>query len=132
MNNREYLNTLSDEEFVEWCMKYFFSQTHLEIYSTESLTEKVKEMALKMLQAEHTTSADEDFTEIGFEKDGETRNGCMQYRDKNYRAINIFNNKPNVFWTGAYMMGTRGWTKELIDKIQIIADKKRKEMGWDK
>lgn len=115
MNNREHLNTLSDEEFAnEWLkiekMLHGDCGFHIEVI-------------MQYLQAEHITTADEDFAEIGFVLET-TQPLYICYADDNGRLLYILKHNNE------YDTNNEGWNDELVDTVRTIADKKRKEMGW--
>ena len=116
MNNREWLNTLSDEEYAD------------AIWEIKNLDYGCM---IAYLQAEHTTTADEDFAEIGFNGMGEKvdwqKEKYFLYKDDKGRMLYVNEKSGNEYdWSS----DNEAWTDELIDQIRTIADKKRKEMKW--
>ena len=121
MNNREYLNTLSDEEFAnEWLkiekMLHGDCGFHIEVIT-------------QYLQAKHLTTADEDFEEINFflnnfKEFGKPSEVVSYGCGHDSYMVAIFKDGRNVYTADT---GLR-WTDEMIDQIRTIADKKRKEM----
>lgn len=130
MNNREYLNGLSDEELIKW--KYTACNELLDCIEepcSNNLTRCYKCGYMKdWLQADHETSADEDFADIGFDKEKETETG-IDYSDAFGRRFSIWRNDLR-FKTCSEPI--KIWNDRNIDQIRTIADKKRREMGWDK
>lgn len=119
--NRKWLETLSGEEYAnEWLkiekMLHGDCGFHIEVIT-------------QYLQAEHTTTADEDFAEIGYPIErngvefttykGEVEDGELRFSISKKGLI--FQTKEDAWLTD----------KE-IDQIRTIADKKRKELGWVK
>ena len=113
MNNREWLNTLSDEEYAEEWLKiekmlHGDCGFHIEVI-------------IDWLSQPHETTADEDFAEIGFKpyNAGVTKAHWFQRECRDY--VSIY--EATIGYDGIF-------TDEEIDQIRKIADKKRKEMGW--
>ena len=129
MTNREWLNTLSDEEFYnalenlidkcEWCPEYDDGKMTCK-------DDHCVRNGIAWLQEPHDVTADEDFAEIGFELFGSGKD-LLTYRQiglhltSGFRQL-VIKREKNIY------NGT--WADELIDTVRPIADKKRKEMGW--
>ena len=119
MNNREWLNTLSDEDYAEEWLKiekmlHGDCGFHIEVI-------------MDWLSQPHETTADEDFAEIGFINKHEFTT-TIQYTDNEGRLFFMAKCGTNSY---SNMDGENAdWTDDLIDQIRTIADKKRKEMGW--
>ena len=123
MNNREWLDTLSDEEYAkEWLkiekMLHGDCGFHIEVI-------------MEWLSQPHSTTADEDFAEIGFELTSKPSvSSYLTYRDLSNRIFYINNDGNNEYDVDED--GGEVWNDKLIDQIRKIADKKRKELGWNK
>jgi len=116
VTNREWLNTLSDEEYAsEWLkiekMLHGDCGFHIEVI-------------MQYLQAEHITTADEDFAEIGWFQNVE--NSRIYHDRGGYRFFYIYKDNCS-FWSE---LPDVVFVDKEIDQIRTIADKKRKEMGW--
>ena len=109
MTNREWLNTLSDGNFVTVCMEHINPFVGLD--------------PVIWLSQPHETTADEDFAEIGFKTHnaGVTKAHWFQRECRDY--VSIY--EATIGYDGIF-------TDEEIDQIRKIADKKRKELGWNK
>ena len=134
MTNREWLNTLSDEEFYnatenlidkcEWCPEYNDGKMTCK-------DDHCVRNGIAWLQEPHDVTADEDFMEIGFYQMNFTDFGkpsevvSYGFGDDKY-MVAICKDGQNVYTADT---GLR-WTDELIDQIRTIADKKRVEMWW--
>ena len=146
MNNREWLNTLSDEEyneFVDIDSSIICSDKRCSEYADKDIcgneTTNCTSCQLAWLSQPHETSADEDFAEIGF-KPVKSEGNCFTYvrtesridiNDIVYRTLKISIDKNSNAYTTANILGGNGeWTDKLIDAVRPIADKKRKEV-WN-
>ena len=117
MTNREWLNTLSDGNFVTVCMEHINPFVGLD--------------PVIWLSQPHETTADEDFAEIGFELTSKPSvSSYLTYRDLSNRIFYINNDGNNEYDVDED--GGEVWNDKLIDQIRKIADKKRKELGWNK
>ena len=119
MTNREWLNTLSDEEYAKEWLK-IEKMLHGDCgFHVESIT--------YYLQQPHETTADEDFAEIGFEKaTADTDEVCYQKMDHLSGYLVSIDKETTAYKT----YGTVYFDDKNIDQIRTIADKKRVEMGW--
>ena len=119
MEERAWVNTLSNEEFVKWGIKFF--RTDWDDASVVMSFKEIRESAVKLLSEPHETTADEDFAEIGFKPHnaGVTKAHWFQRESRDY--VSIY--ETTIGYDGIF-------TDEEIDQIRKIADKKRKEMGW--
>ena len=134
MTNREWLNTLSDEEFYKR-MERLTDTCNDCPQNTQEMPLCADEDCLKQgliwLSQPHETTADEDFAEIGFYQMNFTDFGkpsevvSYGFGDDEY-MVAIYKDGQNVYTADT---GLR-WTDELIDKIRTIAQKKRGELGW--
>lgn len=116
MNNREYLNTLSDEEFAN------------KLYGDDGAIADL----IDWLQAEHTTTADEDFAEIGFRlMEMDIENGFAFYKN-GIKQIEVGEEETYLNFTQEVYSDIHHFKLSEIDQIRTIAEKKRKEMGWIK
>ena len=115
MNNREHLNTLSDEEYAEEWLKvekmlYGDCGFHVEVI-------------VDWLSQPHETTADEDFAEMDFHniKEGNDMT-YFAYEDSEGRQLYI-----SKYGNEYDSMGEM-WSDDLVNNIRTIADKKRKEV----
>lgn len=131
MTNREWLNTLSDED-----QGYLVKQKFAEIYSNHKYVgydfcqedfDIIADEYIDWLSQPHETTADEDFLEIGFE-----------YVTKNKYVI-IYGRGNQRLWIGAGSehicfnsddMGEKSFDLSEAKLISDISNKKRNEMGW--
>ena len=129
MLNREWINTLSDEEFAN----IFEPNTGTEPYCETDYTNchkkprgsnewKCYDCLLPWLSQPHETTADEDFASIGFNKNAEKQRWA-EYEDKVGKKYTMFKDGTEFFEGGVF----KG---NLIDQIRTIAQKKRKEERW--
>lgn len=120
--NRKWLETLSNEEFIKWstktCDAKFGDVKHCVFADCAKCAR-----GNSWLQAEHSTTADEDFAEIGFVIET-TQPLYICYVDDNGRLLYILKHQNE------YDTNDEGWGDELVDTVRTIADKKRKEMNW--
>lgn len=126
MNNREYLNTLSDEEFTDVIQMQMAKASGFDGYTNS--TDFLKRWH-NYLQSTHTTTADEDFAEIGFRFENITEVGYFYRKKERMAELRIWVDKKDTHY-----MSVGGWffTDHEIDQIRTIADKKREELWWNK
>lgn len=137
MNNRKWLETLSDTSTPNWndAHKEFATKMRKTFEQGGALVDGDIILMLACytdwLQAEHTTTADEDFAEINFflnnfKEFGRPSEVISYGCGHDAYMVAIFKDGNNVYSADT---GLR-WTDNQIDQIRTIADKKRKEMGW--
>ena len=122
MTNREWLNTLSDEEWIGKASDLIDRCIFCEIGDVRNCHESDSECLkrqLAWLSQPHETTADEDFAEIGFRPHnaGVTKAYWFQRESRDY--VSIY--ETTIGYDGIF-------TDEEIDQIRKIADKKRKEV----
>lgn len=111
MTKGEYLNTLDNKDKAQWFVDNDFADNY--------------DLILSLLDTPHKTTADEDFAEIRFVIET-TQPLYACYADDNGRLLYVLKNNNE------YDTNNEGWNDELINTVRTIADKKRKELGWDK
>lgn len=117
MNNGEYLRTLNNEEMARAIYTIWFpNRQHISL--------------IDHFNCLHTTTADEDFEAIGWIKKQEGTAVILYVKVCTNDERHICITKDNIFYkaNGLYT----NFTDSEIDQIRTIADKKRREMGWDK
>lgn len=131
MTNREWLNTLSDEEWIKKASDLIDRCVFCEIVDIRNCHESDSECLkrqLAWLKAQHETTADEDFAEIGCIKVTGWKSGWKcQYKQENWEKYFRVDKDGCAFWT---YEGGGEWEDSEIDQLRTIADKKRKELGW--
>lgn len=121
MNNREYLNTLSNEEKAKAIAQLCEESVRAGVVFYDGL--------VRFLNSPHELTADEMFAEIGFYLHNFKEYGkpdkvlSYGYRDDLF----VFAMYKDGFNTYTAETGLH-WTDELIDQIRKIAEKKRKEL----
>lgn len=116
MNNREWLNTLSDEEYTnEWL------KIEKMLYGDRGFH---PEVIMDYLQLPHETTADEDFAEIDYEYADESAREIEYYSVKRDRFIYVQPN--NIYFSNSEKEPNLPITE--IKAIEKIAEKKRKEV----
>ena len=131
MNNGDKVRQMTNEELIEWGLKYFYALSDPRIIG-DLLRQKIREMSTDYLNTEVEKSADEAFAEIGFTFVGlhtevERGNEFLEYEDVEGRLLYITRYNGNKY---DMMADCEEWTDALIDQIRPIAELKRKEMGW--
>lgn len=138
MNNREYLNTLSDEECsVETILQVQESSRQAQISAPYNCSQDqlyklhCKEYA-NYLQAEHITTADEDFLEYGYVKTEQNEKFVIYKADENRddnTEVYVYPIETKI------LIFPKNMVRYVLledNQIRTIAEKKRKEIGWDK
>lgn len=129
MNNREYANTLTDKDFVDWGRKFFGKDW--DDASVVMSYNEIKDSSITILNKEHETTADEDLEKLNFMFSHQCHHNNLpqeeyiQYRHRFSDGIfRVYRESMqyNIDWL----------EDELVDELRKCADKKRKEMGWDK
>jgi hypothetical protein len=127
MNNRERLNTLSDEEMANEILQYQRNGLRKHCKNIDCIDISCPQCLADWLSQPHETTADEDFAEIGFKFEVVTEVGFFYRKKERMAELRVWVDEKSTHY-----MSVGGWffTDKEIDQIRTIADKKRKEMGW--